>query len=194
MGRIQRVPACGRGTFTRVLRVLLLASLGVATCVGCLSLDVDPQGQAPVSLSAVQWEASDADSETLLEKGCAHGRPTVHAKAGQRVRLELRFETVKRRAGLTNDACDTGDDLSRKAQTEVLAPTCYEDFVPAGPARLISFETIPAGAAVEGSFAKASGYSYVFEASRSGKVQHRYAPGCSGVDDSETVAELIVEN
>lgn len=177
-----------------MVRELLLVGAGLVGATGCLNLDVDPQGQAPETLTAIQWEAWDADSDTLIEKGCAEGRPTLHATKGERVRLRLSYERVHRRAGLTSEACSTTGDISRAPQTEVLAPSCYRGLADGGPAELVSFETIPASAREDGIFAKAAGYEYVLSVLRSGTLLHDYAPSCDQLDDAASVAELLVRD
>ena len=161
-------------------RQACLLAASAAGWAGCLNLNVDPEDHGPETITALQWELHDASTNQLLDKGCADGTPEAHVAKGQRVKLRLMYEDVTRKASVTDQPCKTEDDLSRKPTEHVQAPRCRLELATPNAAELVSFDTLPANAPVDGDYAAASGYEYVLDVYGTGTVQQNISPQCSG--------------
>jgi hypothetical protein len=168
-----------------------LLAASAAGWAGCLNLNVDPEDHPPETITALQWELRDAETDQLLEKGCAEGTPEAHVAKGQRVKLRLIYEDVKRKASETGEPCKTDSDLSRKPTDQVLAPRCRVEFATPNAADLVSFDTVPANAPVDGDYAAASGYDYVLDVYGTGTVEQNISPQCSGGLKTTTLVRIL---
>jgi hypothetical protein len=168
-------------------RVLLLALPVVLS--GC---DVDPEPDATDTIVAAQVVLSDADSGEVLERFCTHTIPEIHVTAGQRVKLQVNYEEVVREESITQEPCNPEDDISRSPRERVIALHCFSGLDEFSPAELISIDTSPANAPVDGDFAEASGYEYVLEVKGNGGVFLRLTPECGyEADDESWIARFL---